>query len=82
MVSTALGRCVPCLEPKDRHVADVVGSPDLDQRFPTLEARGSNLGREDFATALVPSVALASNGGVVLIATLFFRNPAAHAYGA
>ena len=38
-----------CLEPKDRHVADVVGSPDLDQRLPTLEAGGSNLGREDFA---------------------------------
>ena len=42
-------RCVLCLEPKDRHVADVVGSPDLDQRLPTLEAGGSNLGREDFA---------------------------------
>ena len=38
-----------CLEPKDRHVADVVGPPDLDQRLPTLEAGGSNLGREDFA---------------------------------
>ena len=38
-----------CLGPKDRHVAEVVGSPDLDQRFPTLEAGGSNLGREDFA---------------------------------
>jgi hypothetical protein len=30
-------------------VAEVVGSPDLDQRFPTLEAGGSNLGRADFA---------------------------------
>jgi hypothetical protein len=40
---------VLCLEPKDRHVAEVVGSPDLDQRLPTLEAGGSNLGREDFA---------------------------------
>ena len=49
-VSTAvLARCVLCLEPKDRHVADVLGSPDLDQRLPTLEAGGSNLGREDFA---------------------------------
>ena len=45
----ALGRSVLCLEPKDRHVADVVGPPDLDQRLPTLEAGGSNLGREDFA---------------------------------
>jgi len=30
-------------------VANVIGSPDLDQRLPTLEAGGSNLGREDFA---------------------------------
>jgi len=29
---------VLCVEPKDHHVADVVGSPDLDQRLPTLEA--------------------------------------------
>jgi hypothetical protein len=28
-----LGRCVLCLEPKDRQVADVVGSADLDQRL-------------------------------------------------
>ena len=49
MVSTVLGRCMLCLELKDRHVADVVGPPDLDQRLPTLEAGGSNLGREDFA---------------------------------
>src|SRR5215471_5100800 len=50
-VMAALGCCVLCLEPKDRHVADVVGSPDLDQRLPTLEAGGSNLGREGFANS-------------------------------
>jgi hypothetical protein len=35
--------------PWDRHVADIVGPPDLDQRLPTLEAGGSNLGRAGFA---------------------------------
>src|SRR5262249_39397550 len=62
LVSTALGHCVLCLEPKDRHVADVVGSPDLDQRLPTLEAGGSNLGRENFANG---------PGGLPTKATLF-----------
>jgi hypothetical protein len=27
----------------------LLGPPDLDQRLPTLEAGGSNLGREGFA---------------------------------
>ena len=31
---------------EDRHVADALGPPDLDQRLPTLEAGGSKTGRE------------------------------------
>jgi len=46
-----VGRRVLCLEPKGRHVADVIGSPDLDQGLPTVEAGGSNLGRSAQAEA-------------------------------
>jgi hypothetical protein len=36
----ALGRCALRLEPRDRHVADVVGSRDLDQRLTAASGRG------------------------------------------
>jgi len=53
---------VLCPKPKDRDVADVVGPPDLDQRLPTFEAGGSNIGREDVANR--PGSICASHGEI------------------
>jgi hypothetical protein len=52
---------------------DVVGPLDLDQRFPTLEAGGSNLGREDFANRPGSSPLTTATASTSTHWGLFFR---------
>ena len=40
---SALRRCVPLLEPRDRHVADGIGARDLDQRLVATRQPRQNL---------------------------------------